>query len=265
MVNCSWSGCVLLLNTTSALSLHNHVQITQVNLSDWNLQVSPTKSYTIIKHLSLILRSSSASLRSLPVELASQIYLWIRTSKQNIRRVSGLRQIRAGLAKRPLLRKACQWNAYSFQFLRFSTSPHATAGSSSPQNGAEPIYKDVWRQSHQVGTGTWQKVHPPKPPKTKKQHHMGMQQGGSQFWNIKPHSAKKWRWTTLPRSEIAGIQHRTCGPNKSQKRGERNTHEVDKHKQLPFRVNQPWALRWKKQPGCLLARAKGRIQPKGLA
>ena len=98
----------------------------------------------------------------------SKIYLWIRTSKQNIRRVSGLRQIRAGLAKRPLLRKACQWNAYSFQFLRFSTSPHATAGSSSPQNGAEPIYKDVWRQSHQVGTGTWQKVHPPKPPKTKK-------------------------------------------------------------------------------------------------
>lgn len=208
-----------MLNTTSALSLHNHVQITQVNLSDWNLQVSPTKSYTVIKHLSLILRSSSASLRSLPVELASQIYLWIRTSKQNIRRVSGLRQIRAGLAKRPLLRKACQWNAYSFQFLRFSTSPHATAGSSSPRNGAEPIYKDVWRQSHQVGTGTWQKVHPPKHPKTqKRQHHMGMQQGGCQFWNIKPHRAKKWRWTMLPHSKIAGIQHKTCGRNKSQKR-----------------------------------------------
>ena len=59
------------VQTTSALSLHNHVQIIQVSLSDWNLQVSPTNPYTVIKHLSLILRSSSASLRSLPVEFQS--------------------------------------------------------------------------------------------------------------------------------------------------------------------------------------------------
>ena len=182
MVNCGWSGCVLLLNTTSALSLHNHVQITQVNLSDWNLQVSPTKSYTVIKHLSLILRSSSASLRSLPVEFASQKF------------TSGSEHLSKTFERFPACGKfGLDWPNDHCCARHASEMPTAFSFCGSahlhmPRPEAVPL-KMVLNQFIKMSEGSpikWEqaldrKFIPQSPRRPKRQHHMGMQQGGSQF------------------------------------------------------------------------------------